>query len=212
MRGTAAQVVVHAALHNAKQRRVVAFVRALAALGPAQAELHGTRDYADIDRFAVHVHRRTLVENHDDVAAQHFLDVHGFFRPKEDFAAIGRCSEGDALFGDLASMGQREDLEAAGIGEDGAAPFAEPVQAAVRLDHLQARTQVEVEGVAEDDLGAKVSNLLGEHAFDRAVRADRHEGWRFHGAARKRKAATTGGAIGAQQFEGHSAHGRRLKE
>ena len=65
LRRAAAQVAMHPALHDAEQRRVVAFVRALAALGPAQAELHRTRDHAYIDRLAIDMHRRTFVEDHD---------------------------------------------------------------------------------------------------------------------------------------------------
>jgi hypothetical protein len=56
---------------------------------------------------------------------------------------------------------QREHLEAAGIGEDRAVPARETVQAAVRLDDLEARPQVQVEGIAEDDLRAELAVLAG---------------------------------------------------
>jgi hypothetical protein len=47
---------------------------------------------------------------------------------------------------------EREHLEAAGIGEDRAVPLRETVQAAMRRNYLEARSQVQMEGIAEDDL------------------------------------------------------------
>jgi hypothetical protein len=88
--------------------------------------------------------------------------VHGFLRTEEHLAAVGRRGEGHARLGDLAPVGQREHLEAAGIGEDRAVPAGEAVQATVRLDDLQAGPQEQVEGVAEDDLRAEVAQSRGQ--------------------------------------------------
>jgi hypothetical protein len=52
---------------------------------------------------------------------------------------------------------QRENLEAARVGEDRFVPADELVQAAELLDDLQPRPQKQVEGVAEDDLSADVA-------------------------------------------------------
>jgi hypothetical protein len=103
-------------------------------------------------------------------------------------------------------MREREDLEAARVGEDRPVPAREAMQAAVRFDDLQAGAQVQVEGVAEDDLGAERADLFGQHALHRAIGAHGHEGGRFHGAARKMQAAAARGAVVAQLFEGHAAH------
>ena len=54
----------------------------------------------------------------------------------------------------MAPVREREHLETAGIGEDRPVPAREAVQAAVRLDDLEAGPQVEMERVAEDDVGA----------------------------------------------------------
>ena len=89
------------------------------------------------------------------------LDAHALFRAEEHRRAVGRRGEGHALLGDLAAVRQREHLEAAGVGEDRPVPAREAVQAAVRLDHFQARAQVQVEGVAEDDLGAELADCSG---------------------------------------------------
>src|SRR3546814_9597397 len=69
-------------------------------------------------------------------------------------------------------------FRSARVGEDRPVPAREAVQSAVCLDHLQPRPQVQVEGVAEDDFGAQRAHLVGQHALDRAVGADRHEGRR----------------------------------
>ena len=203
---TAAQVVVHAALDDAEQRRVVALVGDLRTRRPAQRQLHRPLDHALVDRLSVHGHRRAFVKDHHDVAAQHFLDMHRFLGPEEYLAAVGGRGEGHAFFGDLAPVRQREHLEAAGIGEDRLVPAGEAVQAAVGLDHLEAGPQEQVEGVAEDDLGAEFPDLVRQHALDRAVGADRHERRGLDGAAREADAAATGVAIGFQQIELHAAH------
>ena len=120
-----------------------------------------------------------------------------------------RPSTGEAKvtpsLGDLAALGQRPDLEAAGVGQDRAFPAREAVQAAVRLDHLQSRAQIQVEGVAEDDLGAERAQLVGRHRLDRAVGAHRHEGRGLDAAARKAQPAAAGGAVGGEQVELHCA-------
>ena len=152
------------------------------------------------------VYRRALIENHHDVAAKHLLNVHGFLWPKEDFAAIRRRSEGDAILGDFAPVRQREHLEAAGIGKDGLVPARKPVQPAVRFNHIQTGAQEQMEGVAQNDLRAQVFDLRRQHAFDRTIGSHRHERRSFDHATRESDAAATGGAIGFQKFEGHAAH------
>ena len=51
---------------------------------------------------------------------------------------------------------QAEDLIAAAVGEDRPVPADEAVQPAAPRDQLVARPQVQVIGVAEDDLGAEI--------------------------------------------------------
>ncbi|MNV27675.1 hypothetical protein D3C71_1188310 [compost metagenome] len=103
-------------------------------------------------------------------------------------------------------MRQREHLEAARVGEDRPIPAAEAMQAAVVADHIQARAQIQVEGVAKDDLGAKRTDLLRQDALHRAVGADRHECRGLHGAAREGQLATAGAAIGVLELELQSGH------
>ena len=60
-----------------------------------------------------------------------------------------------ALLGDFAQLGERPDLEAAGVGQERPPPGGEAVQAAHFADQLVAGPQPEVVGVAEDDLSAQ---------------------------------------------------------
>ena len=92
---------------------------------------------------------------------------------------------------------EAEDLEAAGVGEDGPAPVHEAVQPAMRAQDFVARPQHEMKGVAEHDLGAEALELLGRHRLDGAVGAHRHEGRRLDGAMREPAAVRGARARGA---------------
>ena len=111
---------------------------------PAHRPPHGLARVLVADRIL-----RTLVERHENVAAKGELDVHGGFRREGVRIAIEVRSEHHALFGDLSDPRQAEHLESTGIGEDGARPGHEAVQAAQPPDQLVAGTKIEVVGVAE---------------------------------------------------------------
>ena len=59
-------------------------------------------------------------------------------------------AEDGFLLGHLDAMGEAEKLEAAAVGEDGPVPAHEAVQAAQGGDHLFARPQGEMVGIAQD--------------------------------------------------------------
>ena len=63
------------------------------------------------------------------------------------------------------------------------------VQPAAPRDQIVAGAQVEVIGVAEDDLGADLFEIAMGDALDRALRADRHERRRLDDAVRRREHA-----------------------
>ena len=73
---------------------------------------------------------RAFVERHHDICADGALDVDRLLGREEMLGAVDVGSEGDALFGDFPFIGQGVHLIAAGIGEDGAVPVDELVQAA----------------------------------------------------------------------------------
>ena len=58
----------------------------------------------------------------------------------------------------------------------------EAVQTTPARHHFVAGAQVQVVGVAEDDLGTDLLQLFRQHPFDRALGADRHEGRCFNPA------------------------------
>ena len=122
-----------------------------------------------------------LVEGHADVGAESDLHIHGVFGREEVAAAVEVRAEVDALVGDFAQLSQAVDLEAAGVGEHGARPADEAVQAAHAADGFVARAEVEMVGVAEDDLCAEGFERVLRNGFDRACGADGHEDRGFDG-------------------------------
>ena len=68
--------------------------------------------------------------------------------------AVEMRSELRALFVDRPPRRKAEDLIAAAVGQNRPRPADEPVQAALAGDQIVAGTQIEMIGVAEDDLGA----------------------------------------------------------
>ena len=107
-------------------------------------------------------------------------------------------AEAHAVIAHLAQFVEREDLKAAGVGEQGVRPTDEFVQAAHAADGLVSRTQVEVIGVTEDDLGAERFQRVLRDGLDRSLCADGHEDRSFHGLMRKveTSAASAGGGFG----------------
>jgi hypothetical protein len=63
-----------------------------------------------------------LVKGHADVGAEGYLNLHGMFRSKRVRTPVEVGAEADAVIGDFAERIERKDLEAAGVGEQGARP------------------------------------------------------------------------------------------
>ena len=85
-------------------------------------------------------------------------------------------SELASLLAQLAYAGEREHLEAAGVGEYGAVPRVEAVQAARLAQGVETGAQVEVVGVAQDNLGFHLLPQLAEvHTLHAAACAHGHE-------------------------------------
>jgi hypothetical protein len=71
----------------------------------------------------------------------------------------------NALLFDFAQFRQREDLEAAAVGQNGPVPVREGMQTARLLHDLHPWPYKEVVGVPEDDLRVQRLQLLRMHAF-----------------------------------------------
>jgi hypothetical protein len=111
-------------------------------------------------------------------------------------------AKGHALVLDLAQLRERHDLEATGIGQNGARPAHECVQPAERRDALGTRPQHEVIGIGKDNVSAGCTHRIRRQAFDRGLRADRQERRRGDAAVRRRYFPAAGGAVGGKQPEG----------
>jgi len=127
------QVFVHASLHDAEQRVGIPFMRAPAALRPAQRQAHGFGC-----RLLIGGKGRALVENHGHVGIQRALYAHGFLRAEKTRIPVDRRAKTDALLADLAHLAQAEHLKTAGIGENRLVPTHEPMQSTVRANDVQA--------------------------------------------------------------------------
>ena len=94
-------------------------------------------------------------------------------------------AEFDALVGDLPQAAEAENLEPAGVGQNGVRPRHEAVQAAHAADQFMAGANEQVVGIGEQNLDAEFS---GEVAFGQALdcglRPDRHENRRSDGPVR----------------------------
>ena len=75
------------------------------------------------------------------------------------------------------------------------------MEAARARDEIVARTKVQVIRVGEQDLGAKVLQLLDRHALDGAARADRHERRRLDDAVREGETAAARTAVPRDDLE-----------
>jgi hypothetical protein len=64
---------------------------------------------------------------------------------------------------------------------------------------LISRSKVQVIGVTQDDLGARLLQVLEQRSFDRALRPNRHEGGGVNDAMRRVKLAEAGASIGARK-------------
>ena len=93
-------------------------------------------------------------------------------------------------------VAQREDLEAARVGEDRPAPAGERVDPAELLDDRLAGSEVEVVRVGEDDVGAERAHLVRVERLDGSLRPDGHEGRRPDLPVRRGEHAGASRAVG----------------
>jgi hypothetical protein len=122
--------------------------------------------------------------------------------------AVDVALEGDPVVVDLVDPGEREDLEAAGVGEDRPAPAHEAVEAADLAQHVEPGAEVEVVGVAEHDLHAGPRELLRVEGLHGAERPDRHEAGGVEPATGEREEAGPGPPIRPLEAEAHRLIGR----
>ncbi len=110
-------------------------------------------------------------------------------------------AESHTVFVKLAELRERHDLKAAGIGQNRTFPAAEFMQTTKTSNAFRTRTQHQMIGVAENDVGAQILHLIHIHGLDGSGCANWHEGRRTHHAARHGDFALTGCAITRKHFE-----------
>jgi len=152
-----------------------------------------------------------FVELHGNVGAEQVLNLDGAFGSKLHAGAVEMGAEGNAFVLHLAQAGERHDLEAAGIREDGVGPVHKAMQPAQRRDALGPGPQHQVIRVGEKDVGTRGAHRLRRKPLHRRLRADRHERGRRDRAVRSRHFAAAGGAIGSEQAKGESVRHRHKR-
>ena len=177
---TQAEVQVHTALNDAKERLIVAGMRLIAALGPHARQLHRALDVGARGGIA-----GALVKLHADVGAELHGDFHVVLgRPEHVAAVVVVDDKAHALVGELDGIVVAEHLEAARIGEDRAVPVHKLVQSAQLGDGVLAGTHRKVIGVGKHDLGAELLDGLGRNTLDVCLGAHGHKDWRLDVAVR----------------------------
>ena len=92
------------------------------------------------------------------------------------FRTVDMAAELTAFFTQFADASQREDLKTARVGQNRTVPGIKLMQASRLTQDIQSRTQVEVIGVAQDDLRLHLLAEFGEvNTLHAAHRTHRHE-------------------------------------
>ena len=164
--------------------------------GPVVGALHGVADGCRVAGG-----EDALVEAHDDVGADAVLVGDGGLRGKEVLAAVDVGPEGNAGVVDASEGSHAEGLVPAAVGEDGAVPTHESVQAAGVVDALDTGAKVEVIGVAEDGLGSQALDLVEGEALDGGLGGDGHEQRRLRRTVGRGNLPAPRGAIGGDQLK-----------
>jgi hypothetical protein len=98
-------------------------------------------------------------------------------------------------------VGEREDLEAARVGDDRPLPAHEPVEPSEPGDPLGPRRQHQVEGVAQHELVAQLGDLRGRQRANAAARRQRDEGRRLDRAVDHVEPPGSGGSVSRGYLE-----------
>ncbi len=185
-----AQRAIEPALHDRKAHGAARGAKRCGAPRPEARQADGF-----LDRLARRGQLDADVEQHGDVAADRFLKRDDVLGREAVLAAVEVRAEGDAVVVEPPPALQAEDLKAAGVGEDGAVPRHETVQAARCLDRFKARPQPEMIGVGEHDLRLRFAQFVRREAFDGRRGAHRHERRRLHASVRELQAAAPRPAV-----------------
>jgi hypothetical protein len=104
----------------------------------------------------------------------------------------------DAVLFDPPEALEREHLKPTGVGQHWAVPGSKPMQPAEVLDDALAGAEVQVIGIAQDDLCAGSPDISGTEPTNDGMGPNWHERWGAHFAVRQGKSpgpGRTGGSL-----------------
>ena len=151
--GILPEVLVGTALHDGKQRLVVA-VQRLCLVEPLHAALQPPLGESQrlLGILVVAVSRGTLVECHHDVGTDDTLGIHHVLGGEDMLRTVNMAAELTAFLLQLADAGQRKDLKTARIGQDRTVPRIKLMQTACLAQDVQSRAQIQVISIAQNNL------------------------------------------------------------
>jgi hypothetical protein len=144
----------------------------------------------------------TLVKRHDDVGPEVVLHLDRAGGREVDFRAVDVALETHAAVVDLVDIRERKDLKPPAVGQDRPGPSHEAVKIAELCDDFFTGAEHEMIGIRKDDLRPGRGHVIGQDAFDRALRSDGHKRGRVEGAVAGRHATQPGARmrIGVDQL------------
>ena len=156
--------------------------------------------------------RGAFVKGHGDVGSDAALHVHYRLGRKEVGAAVDVGLEFYPFFADFAPIFKAVHLKTAAVGEHRSVPGRERMKPAGCLEDVDSGAQVQVVGVAQNDVcTGVVGQQVGTHRLYSPLGADRHENRGRHDAMGRVKEAGSCARMGVfgLDFELHRAKVRR---
>ena len=154
-----------------------------------------------------------VVQDHGDVAAQPFLDLHGPFGRKSHGTPVGVSTKYGRFIRDFGPLSETEQLKAAAVSKDGAIPTHELVQSTELFDDHFAGPHGKMVSVGQHDLSSSGRKLARLQALYRALRTHRHKCRCFDTAVCRVKRSSTSQTAGIDmmqlKFKGRHAHIQR---
>src|SRR5207302_4104280 len=119
--------------------------------------------------------RSALVEDHQDVRSELTLDIDDRLGCKAMDGAVYVGPKPNTLLFDLSQPGETEHLISAAVGENGCVPSHKPVQAPGPSNNLDARSEIQMVRVAQEDRSLDFNQLPRREGLYAGLSAHRHE-------------------------------------
>ena len=177
-----AQILISTALYDGEQCLVIAIDRfSLVETFHASFQPALCQPQTLFGILVVALSWRTFVERHHDVGANHSLGIHHVFWRKYMPGTIDMTLELATFLTQLADACQREYLKAARVCQYRTVPGVELMQSASLSEDMKSRSQIQMIGIAENDLSLHLFPQFGEmHTLHTAHRTDGHKDGRLY--------------------------------